>query len=98
MIGWDQVGDGSVFDGNPRIEPRLHGECGGTRYARFDGAAWRLEVVDGTGDGGAYTSLALDVGQHPVERLGPVTNGRTELPPIDLEKFFEITAPWRSLG
>lgn len=31
-------GYGSVVDGEPRIEPRVHGACG-ARYARFDGGA-----------------------------------------------------------
>jgi len=34
----ERGGYGSVFDGAPRIEPRLHGACAGA-YARFDGGA-----------------------------------------------------------
>lgn len=42
----DQGGYGSIFDGQPRIEPRLVAACG-DRYARFDGG---LRVFSGPVD------------------------------------------------
>lgn len=45
-----------------------------------------------------YVAWVTNQLMHPVERLGPVTNGKTELPPIDLEKFFVLITAERSTG
>jgi len=56
-------------DGRPHIS--YYDESGGDlRYAVWDGAAWRVEVVDSEGAVGFYTSLELGhPGQSPHQLL-----------------------------
>ncbi|MCK4593788.1 T9SS type A sorting domain-containing protein [bacterium] len=35
------------------------------KYARWDGAEWRIEIADSTGNAGVWTSLALDSNDYP---------------------------------
>ncbi|TFG72987.1 MAG: hypothetical protein E4H27_01595 [Anaerolineales bacterium] len=37
----------------------------GLKYARWDGAIWRIETVDNNGDVGQYNALAVDAGDLP---------------------------------
>lgn len=53
----EQGGYGSVFDGEPRIEPRLRSRCG-SRYARFDGGARAVSGPSALAFGGGRAWIA----------------------------------------
>lgn len=64
---------------DPQGRPHIaYSSIQGLKYARFDGSAWQIEVVPIGNSGGAYVSLGLDSGMHPLISFHDVlTNGGT---------------------
>ena len=61
---------------------------GDLRYARWDGTAWQVEIVDSQGDTGKCTALALDAGGRAHVSYYDVTNGELRYARRDGEGWY----------
>jgi len=76
-VGLIDVGTGTSIAADSLGKPHISYSDGTNRdlkYARWDGAAWQIETVDGPDQVGTYTSLALDSLDRPHIAYSDYTN------------------------